>query len=63
MDGGSVNDDRLSVVVFFQVLAQYYSFTGSSNYRSEDELLALFNKKINNNPKFKVLKDKVRLVK
>ncbi|KAA0709812.1 Cell growth-regulating nucleolar protein [Triplophysa tibetana] len=46
-----------------KVLAQYYSFTGSSNYRSEEEVLALFNKKINHNPKFKVLKDKVRLVK
>lgn len=46
-----------------KVIAQYYSFSGSSNYRSEDELLALFNKKINKNPKFKVLKDKVRLVK
>ncbi|XP_051505351.1 cell growth-regulating nucleolar protein-like [Myxocyprinus asiaticus] len=46
-----------------KVLAAYYSFSGDTNFRSEEELLSLFNKKINNNPKFKVLKDKVRLVK
>ncbi|XP_067312821.1 cell growth-regulating nucleolar protein [Pseudorasbora parva] len=46
-----------------KVLAAYYSFTGDGNYRSEEELLSLFNKKINNNPKFKMLKEKVRLVK
>ncbi|XP_026137108.1 cell growth-regulating nucleolar protein [Carassius auratus] len=46
-----------------KVLAAYYSFTGDSNYRSEEELLSLFNRKINNNPKFKLLKDRVRLVK
>uniref|UniRef100_A0A8C1HAC6 Ly1 antibody reactive homolog (mouse) n=1 Tax=Cyprinus carpio carpio TaxID=630221 RepID=A0A8C1HAC6_CYPCA len=44
-----------------KVLAAYYSFTGDSNYRSEEELLSLFNRKINNNPKFKILKDRVRL--
>ncbi|XP_052005460.1 cell growth-regulating nucleolar protein-like [Xyrauchen texanus] len=46
-----------------KILAAYYSFSGDSNFRSEEELLSLFNKKINNNPKIKVLKDKVRLVK
>ncbi|XP_056094794.1 cell growth-regulating nucleolar protein isoform X2 [Rhinichthys klamathensis goyatoka] len=46
-----------------KVLAAYYSFTGDGNYRSEEELLSLFNKKINNNPKFKTLREKVRLVK
>ncbi|KAL6475881.1 hypothetical protein MHYP_G00143800 [Metynnis hypsauchen] len=45
-----------------KVLAAYYSFSGDANYRSEEELFTLFNKKINN-PKFKLLKDKVRLVK
>uniref|UniRef100_A0A8C2GDI0 Cell growth-regulating nucleolar protein n=1 Tax=Cyprinus carpio TaxID=7962 RepID=A0A8C2GDI0_CYPCA len=49
--------------VFLQVLAAYHSFTGDSNYRSEEELLSLFNRKINNNPKFKILKDRVRLLK
>uniref|UniRef100_A0A8C2GQL7 Ly1 antibody reactive homolog (mouse) n=1 Tax=Cyprinus carpio TaxID=7962 RepID=A0A8C2GQL7_CYPCA len=49
--------------VFLQVLAAYYSFTGDSNYRSEEELLSLFNRKINTNPKFKILKDRVRLLK
>ncbi|GCB64883.1 hypothetical protein scyTo_0014824 [Scyliorhinus torazame] len=46
-----------------KVLAQYYSENGDSNYKSEVELLALFYKKISSNPKFKVLKDKVKLVK
>ncbi|XP_048827718.1 cell growth-regulating nucleolar protein [Brienomyrus brachyistius] len=46
-----------------KVLAEYYTFTGEGNFRSEEELISLFNKKVNNNPKFRVLKDKVRLVK
>ncbi|KAK7137461.1 hypothetical protein R3I94_013189 [Phoxinus phoxinus] len=46
-----------------KVLAAYYSFTGDGNYRSEEELLSLFNKKINNNPKFRTLRERVRLVK
>ncbi|XP_071771720.1 cell growth-regulating nucleolar protein [Centroberyx gerrardi] len=46
-----------------KVLAAYYSFSGAGNFKSEEDLLALFNKKINGNPKFKVLKEKVRLVK
>ncbi|KAM4613514.1 cell growth-regulating nucleolar protein [Polymixia lowei] len=46
-----------------KVLAAYYSFSGESNFKSEEELLAFLNKKINGNPKFRVLKDKVRLVK
>ncbi|XP_066498840.1 cell growth-regulating nucleolar protein [Hoplias malabaricus] len=45
-----------------KVLAAYYSFSGDGNYKSEEELFSVFNKKINN-PKFKILKDKVRLVK
>lgn len=45
-----------------KVLAAYYSFTGDANFKSEEDLLALFNKKINNNPKFRVLKDRVKLV-
>ncbi|XP_017560860.1 cell growth-regulating nucleolar protein isoform X1 [Pygocentrus nattereri] len=44
-----------------KVLAAYYSFSGDANYKSEEQLFTLFNKKINN-PKFKILKDKVRLV-
>lgn len=46
-----------------KVLAAYYSFSGDGNFRSEEELFSLFNKKINGNPKFKVVKDKVRLMK
>lgn len=46
-----------------KVLSAYYSFSGEGNFKSEEELLALFNKKIKGNPKFRELKDKVRLVK
>ncbi|XP_048460468.1 cell growth-regulating nucleolar protein [Rhincodon typus] len=46
-----------------KVLSQYYAESGDSNYKSEVELLAIFYKKISSNPKFKVLKDKVKLVK
>ncbi|KAG7229573.1 hypothetical protein INR49_012588 [Caranx melampygus] len=46
-----------------KVLAAYYSFTGDGNFKTEEEVLALFNKKINNNPKFRVLKERVRLIK
>lgn len=53
----------LLTLFFLQVLAAYYSFSGDSNFRSEEELLSLFNRKLNKNPKFRVLKDRVRLVK
>ncbi|XP_062381021.1 cell growth-regulating nucleolar protein [Sardina pilchardus] len=46
-----------------KVLAAYYSFSGNGNFRSEEEVFSLFNKKINGNPKFKIVKDKVRLMK
>ncbi|XP_048366098.1 cell growth-regulating nucleolar protein [Sphaerodactylus townsendi] len=45
-----------------KVLAQFYAVAGD-HHKSEEEILALFNKKVNNNPKFKVLKEKVRFVK
>ncbi|XP_017316442.1 cell growth-regulating nucleolar protein isoform X2 [Ictalurus punctatus] len=44
-----------------KVLSAYYSFSEEDNHKSEDELYSLFNKKLKN-PKFKILKDKVRLV-
>lgn len=44
-----------------KVLSAYYSFSAEDNHKSEDELYSLFNKKLKN-PKFKILKDKVRLV-
>ncbi|KAL4630206.1 cell growth-regulating nucleolar protein [Arapaima gigas] len=46
-----------------KVLAAYYAFSGEENFRSEEELLSLFSKKVNSNPKFRVLKEKVRLIK
>ncbi|XP_068171555.1 cell growth-regulating nucleolar protein [Antennarius striatus] len=45
-----------------KVLAAYYSFAGDGNYKTKEDVLALFNKKINNNPKFRVLKDRAKLV-
>lgn len=49
-------------LLLIQVLAAYYSYSGESNFKSEEQLFALFNKKIHGNPKFRVLKDKVKLV-
>ncbi|XP_057229477.1 cell growth-regulating nucleolar protein [Malurus melanocephalus] len=45
-----------------KVIAQYYAVAGE-RHKTEEEILVIFNKKVNNNPKFKVLKEKVRLVK
>ncbi|CAH6976076.1 cell growth-regulating nucleolar protein [Phodopus roborovskii] len=45
-----------------KVIAQYHAVT-SGNHMSEEELLAIFNKKISKNPTFKVLKDRVKLLK
>ncbi|KAI6069653.1 Cell growth-regulating nucleolar protein [Aix galericulata] len=45
-----------------KVIAQYYAVAGE-HHKSEEDILAIFNKKVNNNPKFRVLKDKVKLLK
>ncbi|NWH88577.1 LYAR protein, partial [Aegithalos caudatus] len=45
-----------------KVIAQYYAVAGE-RHKTEEEILVIFNKKVNNNPKFRVLKDKVKLVK
>lgn len=45
-----------------KVLAQYYAVT-SDHHRSEEDLLVIFNKKISKNPTFRLLKDKVKLLK
>ncbi|XP_020668967.2 cell growth-regulating nucleolar protein isoform X1 [Pogona vitticeps] len=45
-----------------KVLAHYYAVAGG-HHKSEEEILALFNKKVSNNPKFRVLKEKVKLLK
>uniref|UniRef100_A0A250XZX0 Cell growth-regulating nucleolar protein n=1 Tax=Castor canadensis TaxID=51338 RepID=A0A250XZX0_CASCN len=45
-----------------KVLAQYHMVT-NDHHRSEEELLVIFNKKISKNPTFKLLKDKVKLLK
>ncbi|XP_042357945.1 cell growth-regulating nucleolar protein [Plectropomus leopardus] len=58
------DDQELSVKKLRKkVLAAYYCFHGDGSFKTQEEVLALFNKKINNNPKFRVLKDRVRLVK
>ncbi|TNM88574.1 hypothetical protein fugu_004828 [Takifugu bimaculatus] len=46
-----------------KVLAAYHSFTGDGNFKTEEDLLALFNKKVKNNPKFAIKKERVRLLK
>ncbi|KAK1196344.1 LYAR protein, partial [Pygoscelis papua] len=45
-----------------KVIAQYYAVAGE-HHKSEEDILVIFNKKVNNNPKFKILKDKVKLLK
>lgn len=45
-----------------KVIAQYHAVM-SDHHTSEEELLAIFNKKISRNPTFKVLKDRVKLLK
>uniref|UniRef100_A0A2D4GHJ7 Zinc finger C2H2 LYAR-type domain-containing protein n=1 Tax=Micrurus corallinus TaxID=54390 RepID=A0A2D4GHJ7_MICCO len=45
-----------------KVIAQYYAVTGD-HQKSEEETLALFKKKVSRNPKFRVLKEKVKLLK
>lgn len=45
-----------------KVLAQYYTVTHDC-HQSEEELLVIFNRKISKNPSFRLLKDKVKLLK
>ncbi|XP_054995769.1 cell growth-regulating nucleolar protein [Sorex araneus] len=45
-----------------KVLAQYHAVSGEQHL-SEEELLAIFNRKISKNPSLKLLKDKVKLLK
>lgn len=60
MESSSQTKNHFSV--FVQVIAQYYAVAGE-HHKTEEEILVTFNKKVNNNPKFRVLKDKVKLVK
>ncbi|XP_036901843.1 cell growth-regulating nucleolar protein isoform X2 [Sturnira hondurensis] len=45
-----------------KVLAQYHA-VADEHHRSEEELLVILNKKISKNPTFRLLKDKVKLLK
>lgn len=45
-----------------KVIAQYYAVS-SAQHKSEEDVLATFNKKIHSNPKFRVLKERVKLMK
>ena len=49
-------------VFFKQVLAEYHACGGDGKTKTEAKLLARFTKKINKNPRLKVLKEKVKLV-
>ncbi|XP_070614226.1 cell growth-regulating nucleolar protein [Erythrolamprus reginae] len=56
-------DNELSIKKLRKkVIAQYYTVAGD-HQKSEEETLALFKKKISSNPNFRVLKEKVKLVK
>uniref|UniRef100_A0A8D0GRL4 Ly1 antibody reactive n=1 Tax=Sphenodon punctatus TaxID=8508 RepID=A0A8D0GRL4_SPHPU len=45
-----------------KVLSQYYA-VADEHHKSEEDLLVLFNKKVRSNPRFRVLKEKVKLLK
>ncbi|CAI9577624.1 unnamed protein product [Staurois parvus] len=45
-----------------KVVAQYY-IVSSAQHKSEEDVFATFNKKIHRNPKFRVLKERVKLIK
>ncbi|ETE59551.1 Cell growth-regulating nucleolar protein, partial [Ophiophagus hannah] len=56
-------DNELSIKKLRKkVIAQYYAVTGD-HQKSEEETLALLKKKVSSNPKFRVLKEKVKLLK
>ncbi|XP_013912973.1 PREDICTED: cell growth-regulating nucleolar protein isoform X2 [Thamnophis sirtalis] len=56
-------DNELSIKKLRKkVIAQYYAVT-SDHQKSEEEALALFKKKVSSNPNFRVLKEKVKLLK
>lgn len=62
-DLGEQDMDRCVTSLFpVKVLAQYHTVTGD-RHKSEEELVVIFNKKISRNPTFRVLKDKVKLLK
>eukprot|EP00058_Branchiostoma_floridae_P023639 XP_002609129.1 hypothetical protein BRAFLDRAFT_115317 [Branchiostoma floridae] len=45
-----------------KVLAEFHARGGDGKTRTEEKLLATFHKKVNKNPRFKVIKDRVTLV-
>ncbi|XP_034291857.1 cell growth-regulating nucleolar protein [Pantherophis guttatus] len=56
-------DNELSIKKLRKkVIAQYYAVTGD-HQKSEEETLALFKKKVSSNPNFRILKEKVKLLK
>ncbi|XP_026544318.1 cell growth-regulating nucleolar protein isoform X3 [Notechis scutatus] len=56
-------DNELSIKKLRKkVIAQYYAVAGD-HQKSEEKTLALFKKKVSSNPKFRVLKEKVKLLK
>ena len=50
-------------VIFLQVLAEFQAREANEKNLTDNELRAFFEKKIKNNPKFKVHKDRVKLIK
>jgi len=59
----SANDSELSMKKLKKkVISEYWSHGGDSKLKSEDKVIAKFNKKVNKNPKWKIVKDRVKLV-
>ncbi|KAM7331155.1 hypothetical protein ACRRTK_010344 [Alexandromys fortis] len=56
-------DNEISVKKLKKKFIALYHAVMSDHHMSEEELLAIFNKKINKKPTFKVLKDRGKLLK
>ena len=57
------NKELLTIFFCLQVVAEFQACGANYTNLSDNEIRALFDKKVNSNPKFKVRKDIVRLVK
>jgi len=59
----SANDNELSMKKLRKkVISEYWSNGGDSKLKSEEKVIAKFNKKVIKNPKLKIVKDRVKLV-
>lgn len=61
--GHTTDNYSKSLLNFLQVLAEFQARGANDKNLTENELRALFEKKVTKNPKFKVHKDRVKLIK